>query len=1167
MMRKDEAIEILIVEDSPTQALLLRSLLESHGYHVVATVNGKAALEQMGKRQPILVISDIVMPEMDGYELCKAIKSNRKLKHIPVMLVTTLSDPDDVMRGLKCGADNFLCKPYDEKYLLSRINYMLMNIDLRKDQRMQMALEVHLGGHRHSITAERQQILDLLISTYEQAVSVNSELKLQQKQLAHSNQLLHGLARIAEGLNRAVSERDVVDVALERALELPGIRAGWISLRTGETGFRVAGARGLPTALREPDAFEGDCACLRKLLSGELRSVTKIIQCERLAEANSDTRGLHSHASVPLWLGESRTLGVMNLAGSYEKPFDEIELGVLHGVGNQVAVALERARLHEHLEESVAERTAKLATEIKERKQVEEEQARLVTIVETTPNMVATANLDGRMRYCNPAGWRLLGCEAHQDPSAVSLLEFYPEWGARQVLEEAIPHAIEHGSWNGETVLRRRDGSEITVLQVIVAHLRPDGSPEYVSTIARDISHRKRDEDALRRTQVLLNETGKLASVGGWELRIDTQELIWSDQLYRFYEVGPAFEPTLGGLLEFHTPSSKTTVTHAIQRAVEYGEPFNLELEIITAHGNPRWIHSVGRLDRGHRTIYGALQDITERKQAEIALRGINEDLERRVALRTADLQQARREAEEANRAKSAFLAAMSHEIRTPMNGVLGIAEVLVHDKMSEHQNDLVTTIRDSATSLLSIIDDILDFSKIEAGRLNIEQAPLSVADLMEGICSSLVEMALRRGVDLALFISPEIPEQVLTDDVRLRQVLYNLIGNALKFSGGRPDKRGRVSIRAEVVNAVPLKLSFCISDNGIGMAPETLTNLFTPFTQAEVSTTRRFGGTGLGLAISQRLVKLMHGEITMVSALGIGSTFTVILPFEVPAEQPARSMLDLSGSHCILLESADLDADDLAVYLKSAGAQVYVVEELGAAAQTAASLTAPVVVIQDAGRERPTTTMLREAFVDSPNASHLLMTSGQRRRCRVEALEVVTLDRDALRRQAFLRAVAVAAGRASPEALPQNIKDVLLREEALAPTVANARAEGRLILVAEDDSINQKVILKQLALLGYAAEVANNGMEALQLWRQQDYALLLTDLHMPEMDGYTLAETIRREEAGQRRIPILALTANALRGEANHARALGMDEYLTKPVQLRALQVSIEKWLPRKVI
>src|SRR5665647_1645964 len=222
-------VEILIAEDSSTQAQHLAHLLEQRGYSVTAAANGREALALLERRKPTLVISDIVMPELDGYGLCKAIKTDKKLQDIPVMLVTTLTDPQDVIRGLECGADNFLRKPYDERHLVSRIDYLLMNLELRKDQKMQMGMEIDLGGQKHFISSERQQILDLLISTYEQAVEINSEIKQREKELAHSSEVLNALYSIAEGLNRGGSEREVAETVLEWAMELPGIQAGWIS--------------------------------------------------------------------------------------------------------------------------------------------------------------------------------------------------------------------------------------------------------------------------------------------------------------------------------------------------------------------------------------------------------------------------------------------------------------------------------------------------------------------------------------------------------------------------------------------------------------------------------------------------------------------------------------------------------------------------------------------------------------------------------------------------------------------------------------------------------------------------------------------------------------------------------------------------------------------------
>lgn len=447
---------------------------------------------------------------------------------------------------------------------------------------------------------------------------------------------------------------------------------------------------------------------------------------------------------------------------------------------------------------------------------------------------------------------------------------------------------------------------------------------------------------------------------------------------------------------------------------------------------------------------------------------------------------------------------------------------------------------------------------------MELDYAPTSISEIVEGLCNSMVPVAASKSVELSLFISPDIPERLVADDLRLRQLLYNIVGNAIKFSASSDEHAGQVSVRVELCTRDPLSLVFRISDNGIGIKSEVLENLFTPFTQAEVSTTRRFGGSGLGLAICKRLTKLMNGEIHAESVYGEGSEFSITLPFEVAKNQPKPSEKYLVGLDCILVDEPKLHAADLEAYLKHDGARVSVVESIDSALQQAATREGTVVILHYAERkERPD-----DRTSDSPpNVRHLVITQGRRRCARVENDNLVTLDGNAIRRLSLLRAVAVAAGLASPEIFYNMDEESLVSEDTKKlPTVSEARAQDRLILIAEDDDINQHVILQQLRLLGYVGEVASNGVEALKLWKSGNYALLLTDLHMPEMDGYTLAQTIRNEER-DRRMPIIALTANALRGEQNRARSVGMDAYLTKPVSLKLLRSTLEEWLaPPKI-
>jgi len=527
--------------------------------------------------------------------------------------------------------------------------------------------------------------------------------------------------------------------------------------------------------------------------------------------------------------------------------------------------------------------------------------------------------------------------------------------------------------------------------------------------------------------------------------------------------------------------------------------------------------------------------------------------LEQRVNQRTEELNMARQRAEEANKAKSSFLATMSHEIRTPMNGVIGTIDVLRQSSLKPRQLDQVEIIKDSAYSLLTVIDDILDFSKIEAGKIELEAEPVVISYLTESICNAMLSIARKKQVGLRFYLDPHLPSAIVSDAVRLRQIVINLVGNALKFSGSTT-RTGHVDARFEKQGD---NIQICVIDNGIGMSKSAIATVFEPFSQADTSTTRRFGGTGLGLPITKRIVEMLGGTLQIDSEEGEGSTFIVTIPMiEVVKSGAKEQETQLQNTHCRLLCSRLEENKDWQTYLRYEGAEVEVVESIEQLLATPRNGTIIALAIEN-DEEIASYKRLLES---SGESFQRLVIVRPLQDLRVDVLDdkITLVNLNPSTGTCFHDVLAAIAG--SVEHLEDTQSESFETRKQI--TREEAEKQGRMILVAEDNDINQKVIKNQLELLGYAFDVADNGQQALELWSEHHYSLLLTDLHMPIIDGYELTAAIRRQETkGERQLPIVAFTANATKGERNLCIEAGMNDYLPKPVPLESLQDKLEKW------
>jgi PAS domain S-box-containing protein len=561
----------------------------------------------------------------------------------------------------------------------------------------------------------------------------------------------------------------------------------------------------------------------------------------------------------------------------------------------------------------------------------------------------------------------------------------------------------------------------------------------------------------------------------------------------------------------------------------------------------------------------GVDKDITERKRAEAALQETN----RQLAAATAQATALAAQAEAANAAKSEFLANMSHEIRTPMNGVIGMTGLLLDTDLSPVQQEYARVVRTSGEALLSLINDILDFSKIEARKLELEILDFDLRATLGDLTELLAVRAREKGLSLVCLVEPEVPVLLRGDPGRLRQICLNLVGNSIKFT-----RTGGITLRASLVaeDERQATVRFVITDTGMGIPRDKQADLFSPFTQADGSTTRKYGGTGLGLAISRQLVELMGGAIGLESETGRGASFwfTIALEKQLPGQLPAPEPLaDLAGARVLVVDEHEVSRSLLTTLVRGWGCR----------SAEASHGEAALALLREAVRAGdPYDVVLLDLRLSGPGGEDLglrIKASSEIGTARLIAITPLGVPGDAARLEA-LGFDGYLTAPLRPSQLRGCLALVLGRKEApragpvpglvTRHTMSEARRRRIRLLLAEDNAINQLVAVKMLEKMGYRVDVVATGQEALVALQDRPYDLVLMDCQMPEMDGFEATRHIRDPQSAalNHQVPVIAMTAYAMKRDREKCLEAGMDDYLSKPVQAAQLAAVLERWLDR---
>jgi CheY-like chemotaxis protein/signal transduction histidine kinase/HPt (histidine-containing phosphotransfer) domain-containing protein len=1174
-------VEILIVEDSPTQALHLKYILESHDYQVTVARNGRDALEYMKSHKPTIVISDILMPEMDGYELSRQIRQDENLKYVPVILLTQLVDPRDVIRGLLSGADNFVTKPYSEQFLISRIQYILANQELRRNSITEMGIEILFAGQKHFITSDRMQILDLLFSTFENAVQRNQDLEQANKELRKAIETIETINEVSEKLNRSLQPEGVAEavaVGIKRLIDYSECRIYQIDDQ-GQILVPIHSGLQGDEAVRDPDA-EGPLEVGQGIIGlvfakGKPEMISDVSKHPKTHNPAGAKPREESMLAVPLQY-EGKTLGVIVLVKSGLHQFTDAHLRTLTILAGQAGVAIENARLMQ--EERRRTRQLSLINEVSRK---------------------AASTLD-KNELC-------------------------------KLVVESIR-------------------SEFESTQVILMLVDPGKKDLFMQVQAGPYT----DRIPADHTQPIGEGVAGAAAATG-EVQVQSHA-VKTDELPRIL------------------PDAQSELAVPVRKSQELLGVLHLLSGKANAFGEKDIAMMKTLADQIAVALDNARLFESEKRNKELAVA--------------------------ASRAKSEFLANMSHEIRTPMNSIIGFSDLLLQENLAPELADFVRTIKVNGDELLYIINQILDLAKVETGRMEIENIEFDGQDLVQNVSNLLRPKVLDKGLAFEVVTTPKVLPRIDTDRTKLRQVLVNLLGNAVKFT-----EEGSIRLELDVdqMENGDGVLTAHVIDTGIGIAREKWSAIFEPFTQADASMTRRFGGTGLGLTLCKQMVELLGGKLWFTSDLGKGSTFSFSIPVRVLAPAAVEDRREVASVEekldavqatlggrkdrgasrnpdvkekapiVLIIEDNSSTISLLTRYLEKDGYQVIASshgedgvlkakfyrpeailleillpgkmdgwEVLRALKSSVLTRNIPVIVCSVLSNQKKAFSLGAVEYFEKPAPEKALLETLHRSigLPTDTEKEVIVVDDDKtvlmlfekmFKRQGFpvrtfengrdaiqyiegdarisliildllmpgvdgfevlqkLKTsektkdipVVIYTGKKlnakdrsrlsqnyslllqkteeTPETLLRQINALVITKPESAATPADSAVRGR-ILLAEDDPSGQKLMQHILDRLGYSVALAGTGKEVLDQMEKAAFDVVLMDMEMPVMDGFTATRELRKKPE-YRNFPIIALTAHAMKEHRDKTLAAGCTDYLSKPVNRDKLEAMLQKYI-----